>query len=218
MPGNPNRKLVLVADTHDRYGMFPMPEGDILLHAGDFTFRGRPDELSRFNDWLDAQGSFAHKVIIPGNHDLSFEVDWCGAVGKVPAADAVLNGQLYEALGLKIWGEPRQPEFYNWAFNVSREGMKKVWEKVPPDIDILLTHGPPYGVGDMTLPRNFKLGEHVGCKYQRQWIEENQPRLVVCGHIHPGYGIYMLGNTLVVNASVCTEAYKPTNPPIVLHI
>jgi Icc-related predicted phosphoesterase len=202
----------MVSDTHSRYrSLFEMPEGDILLMAGDLTFRGGEDELEQLNDWLDRQ-DYKHKVIIPGNHDLSFESQWEWACSKVPAADAILNQELYDADGLKIWGEPRQPWFYDWAYNVDRNRMKnECWDKVPDDIDILLTHGPPWGVGDYT-----SRGAHAGCVAQRKYILEKKPRLVVCGHIHPGYGIHILGNTTVVNASVVNHMYKVVNPPVVL--
>jgi Icc-related predicted phosphoesterase len=217
-PIKKTRRLVLMSDTHDRHGQFDVPEGDILLHAGDFTFNGQQAELERFNSWLGTL-NFQHKVIIPGNHDLTFETDWKWATHHVPEADAILNGELYEVDGLKIWGEPRQPWFWDWAFNVPRgPEMKKVWEKVPTDIDVLLTHGPPLGAGDLTLLRNNLPGSHVGCEAQREWIIEHQPKLVVCGHIHPGYGLHMIGNTLVVNASVCNEQYRPVNKPVVLHV
>jgi predicted phosphohydrolase len=205
-------RLVLLSDTHDRHGQFDVPEGDILLHAGDFTFQGRGPELVRFNAWLD-ELDFDQKVIIPGNHELTFEKAWSLAEALVPAADAILNGELYEYGDLKIWGEPRQPWFYNWAFNVKRPAMEQVWEKVPQDIDVLLTHGPPLGFGDLT-PR----GEHVGCSFQLDWIKQHQPKLVVCGHIHYGYGEYMIGNTKVVNASICNEKYKPMNKPVVVEL
>lgn len=206
-------RIVMMSDTHDRYQqLFNIPEGDIFLHAGDATFQGEPDELLRYSDWLDRL-EFKHKIIIPGNHDRMFEDDWERAVAHVPAADVILNQELYEAEGLKIWGEPRQPWFHDWAFNIPRAEMKKrVWDKVPTDIDILVTHGPPWGVGDLCR------GGHVGCAAQREWILDHQPKLVVCGHIHEGYGLYMLGDTLVVNASTCNSRYKAVNPPVVLDL
>jgi Icc-related predicted phosphoesterase len=198
------------SDTHERTDdIWVTQKADVLLHAGDFTFKGIPPALQKFNRWLGALDGFKHKIIIPGNHELSFERDWKSAAAYVPAADAILNGETYEVSGLKIYGEPRQPRFFDWAFNVNREQMCYVWDRVPTDTDVLLTHGPPYGVGDLTAR-----GEHVGCKFLREWILEHQPRLVVCGHIHEGYGKYRLGKTVVVNASICNSKYEPTNKPI----
>lgn len=209
-----NRKIVMMSDIHDMYHMLFEPlEGDILLLAGDLTSKGTKDELYRCNEWLKKQ-KFAHKVVIPGNHDITFETRWPWAESQLTAADAILDQEMYEADGIKIWGEPRQPFFYNWAFNVVRDNMKKTcWDKVPPDIDILLTHGPPWGVCDYS-----SRGKHVGCVAQREWILEHQPRMVVCGHIHTGYGMGFLGKTLVVNAATCNEFYKPVQAPQVVYM
>lgn len=224
-PGTPptTTRIVCMSDLHTSFKkLVDIPEGDILLIAGDLTCQGREYELIAFNEWLDfidmdhENGGFKHKVVIPGNHDLFFEENWECAEALVPAADVILDGELYDADGINIYGEPRQPEFFDWAFNVPRDKMKeRVWDKIPEDkpIDILLTHGPPWGVRDYTIR-----GAYAGCRAQREWILKNQPRLVVCGHIHYGYGLGMLGNTLVVNAATCAESYKPVNPPIVVDI
>lgn len=208
-------KIVCFSDTHSRYGQKVLKkphQGDLLLHAGDFSFEGAYTELSRFDDWLEEQ-DFDQKIIIPGNHDKTFETDWENACRRVPAADAILNQWTHEAFGLKIYGEPRQPWFYDWAFNVDRPLMKDVWSLAPSDTDILVTHGPPFGAGDLTRD-----GRRVGCVHQREWIEKHQPRLVVCGHIHQGYGIYVIGRTIVVNASICNERYSPSNEPIKIEL
>lgn len=206
-------RIVIISDTHNKAHMIDLPEGDVLLHAGDFTNGGTVEELVRFNAWLDQQ-EFDHRVIIPGNHELLFEKDWNYAASLIPAADAILDQKAYDADGLKIWGEPRQPWFYDWAFNVPREEMEeKCWSRVPEDVDILLTHGPPYRCGDLT-PR----GDLVGCHYMRELIIKNQPLLVACGHIHSGYGVTSIHNTVVANASVCNEQYRPVNKPIVIDL
>lgn len=207
-------RIVCMSDTHERYNQLMLnptliPEGDLLLHAGDMTFKGEYSKYTEMDDWL-SHVRCRHKVIVPGNHDVTFETDWSGAVACFSNVDAFLNQSYALVSGLKIWGEPRQPWFYNWAFNVPRDQMRSVWEKVPTDVDVLLTHGPPLGIGDFTR------GQHVGCEFQRKWIEEVKPKLVVCGHIHTGYGVYQLGSTMVVNASICNHKYQPVNAPIVV--
>ena len=206
------RKIVMLSDIHDQYHHLGEPEqGDILLLAGDLTNRGKESELIHCNNWL-AKQDFTHKVVIPGNHDITFETKWPWAESKLFNADAILDQELYVADGIKIWGEPRQPFFYDWAFNVRRGDMKKqCWDKVPPDIDILLTHGPPWGVLDQN-----EQGVHCGDVAQREWILEYQPRMVVCGHIHPGRGIALLGKTMVVNAANCGGGL--VRPPITTYM
>lgn len=215
MPVPSTVKIVCFSDTHDKYNLGVLKEtykGDLLLHAGDATSTGELRQLSAYSDWL-AKQKFDSKIIIPGNHDLAFEKNWELAEAHVPDATAILNQSTTLYNGLKIWGEPRQPWFYDWAFNVQREHMGAVWDLVPKDTDILVTHGPPFGAGDINGQ-----GVRCGCVAQRKWIEENQPRLVVCGHIHDGYGIYLIGKTLVVNASICNGYYEPDNQPITVEL
>lgn len=207
-------RLILTSDTHTMHDQLVMPAalpGDIFLHAGDFSYQGRVYELEAFELWLSSL-DYDHKIMIAGNHDLSFETKPKLAY-RVITTPTILDQTLVEVEGISIYGEPRQPEFFNWAFNVPRHKMKEVWDKVPTSIDVLLTHGPPYRAGDMNQE-----GDSVGCVYLREWIEKHQPKLVVCGHIHEGYGSYYIGKTQVVNASACTGSYKITNPPVVVEL
>lgn len=207
-------KLCLISDTHNKHRLVRgMQEADLLLHAGDFSSTGDVVQVGKFNKWLGQQARYYDRqVVIPGNHDRLFEDNW--DLGKTLLDNAtVLNQDVFEYEGFTIYGEPRQPAFNDWAFNVERKDMEQVWAKVPPHVDILLTHGPPYGVGDL-VPN----GGHVGCRAQRDWIDMFKPPLVVCGHIHEGYGVYLLGSTVVVNASICTGYYEPINSAIMLNI
>ena len=117
--------------------------------------------------------------------------------------------------GYKIYGSPWQPEFYNWAFNLSRgEDCAKMWEKIPVDTDILLTHGPPVGHGD-----KCKSGHNAGCVDLLARIADHvKPLFHIFGHIHEGYGATTNGSTIFVNASSCTLSYKPSNPPLVFDL
>jgi len=210
-------KIVCISDTHTKHDELTIPECDILLHSGDATFRGQAGEIRDFGRWFGQQKA-THKVFVPGNHDLMFEDDFHKAkryLQQESDSDIIVLNQNYIILeGLGIYGEPRQPWFYDWAFNVERPNMKQVWNKVPKHTDILVTHGPPLDYGDMTLR-----GEAVGCKYQKQLIESRDDlQLVVCGHIHSGYGLYELNNTVVANASVCNERYNVTNGPLVVYL
>ena len=206
-------KIVMISDTHTMHDQIKgiANDADVLLHAGDITYKGEYFELSRFNAWLDTL-SIPDKVIIPGNHDLTLEANWEEAAKLITSAK-VLNQQVANVSGLRVYGEPRQPWFFDWAFNVPIPKLKEVWDKAPTDVDVVLTHGPPLYVGD----KNIR-GEHCGCPHMRDWILENEPALVVCGHIHESAGIYTLGNTTVVNASVCNHRYEVVNPAVVIDL
>lgn len=207
-------RIVCISDTHNQQGRFKVPGGDILIHAGDLTGRGTLPEVAAANEWL---GRLPHKdkIVIAGNHDFLFERE--GALARSLVTNATyLQDSLVEVQGLKIWGSPWQPWFYDWAFNLPRgEALRQKWEMIPDGIDILVTHGPPMGILDRT-----DRGEHVGCEDLREIVARMSasPRLHVFGHIHEAYGIHRTEGTTFVNASVCDLGYRPTNKPVVIDL
>jgi predicted phosphodiesterase len=208
-------RLVLVSDTHTHQG-FALPEGDVLVHAGDATSTGTRDQVRQFLDWFSSQ-PHPRKIFIAGNHDWLFE--------REPDAAAMLLAEHPDLVylqdagvvidGVRFWGSPWQPEFGAWAFNLPRQGprIREKWNQIPPGTDVLITHGPPYGVRDQV-----RAGEHLGCEELAIRLAAVQPGLHVFGHIHDGYGVAMAGPRVLVNASVCDEAYRPVNRPIVVEI
>jgi hypothetical protein len=116
--------------------------------------------------------------------------------------------------GLRIWGSPWQPAFFDWAFNLPRgPALRAKWQKIPTGVDILLTHGPPQGILDV-VPR----GDAVGCEELRAELSRIRPRLHVFGHIHHAYGQLEADGTRYVNAAICDEAYQATHPAIVVDL
>ncbi|HNC99840.1 MAG TPA: metallophosphoesterase, partial [Myxococcota bacterium] len=113
-----------------------------------------------------------------------------------------------------IWGSPWQPRFFDWAFNLDRgEPLRRVWQKIPDGIDILVTHGPPKGILD-----RVQRGGEVGCEELREALRRVRPRLHVFGHIHEAYGQLHLDGTHFVNAASCNLDYRPVNPPVVVEL
>jgi Icc-related predicted phosphoesterase len=120
---------------------------------------------------------------------------------------------------IKFYGSPWQPWFYDWAFNLPRLGteLQEKWNMIPEDTDVLITHGPPNGYGD--LVNNWRQpNTHVGCECLINRIGEINPLVNVFGHIHEGYGVEYGKDTLFVNASICTAGYEPTNKPIIIDL
>lgn len=223
-------KFVCISDSHNRHRQLVLPEGDVLLCSGDICFAPKGDlvtgeqHIIDFNEWL-GELDFEHIVVCAGNHDEVLE-------DKQRAKELLTNchyldQETVEIEGFKIYGEPRQPEFFNLAFNVSRKNMELVWDMVPEDVDILLTHGPPHGFGDLAqdirpdIFGNRKM-IRVGCKHQRRLMDsrlnESPFKLIVCGHIHSGYGQWQNGSTRIVNCSVVNEKYHAINDPVVVEL
>lgn len=207
-------KIVCISDTHNLHSKCKeIPTGDILIHAGDLTRKGDLEDVRSFNAWLKDL-PHKHKLIIAGNHDFCFE--------RTPkeARSLITNGIYLEDEeiiidGLKFYGSPWQPWFFNWAFNLRRGApLKEKWEQIPDDTDILITHGPPHGILDKVM-----MGDKVGCEELLIRLGSLEKlKLHVFGHIHEACGIHEYQGIKMVNASTCTLSYKPTNEPIVVEL
>jgi Icc-related predicted phosphoesterase len=196
-------RIVLISDTHGQHDGLVLPAGDLLIHAGDFSKRGRLDEVAKFMDWF-GRLPHTHKVLIAGNHDFLAEKDPHVFQSLVPTGVTYLNDSGTAIGGFKIWGSPIQPWFYDWAFNRRRGAdIQRHWDLIPTDTDILITHGPPLGVLDKTVG-----GDLVGCADLIAKVQAVQPRLHVFGHIHEAHGQEVRGATTFVNAAVLDLDYK----------
>lgn len=203
-------KIVCLSDTHNCNELIPVPPGDILIHSGDATISGTAEEIRRFNNWFSAL-PHKHKIFVAGNHDWLFERDR-GRAEKLLSPEIIyLQDSAVELEGLKIYGSPWQPRFFDWAFNLDRgPEMAEKWQLIPARLDILITHGPPFGILDWVAR-----GEHTGCEELRKKIEEVRPKAHIFGHIHSGYGTAEHFGVRFFNASNCDESYLPVNAPLV---
>lgn len=207
-------RLVLISDTHNQHADLMLPKGDVLIHAGDVSGRGSVSEIRSFLDWFTAL-DFKHKVFVAGNHDFFFErVSPIEVQEMIPEGVVYLNDSFIEINGVKFWGSPITPWFYDWAFNRARgKEIQAHWELIPPQTDVLITHGPPQGILDRTLS-----GEQVGCADLLETIQEKPPKLHVFGHIHEGSGHIENNGTTFVNASVLDHRYNLVHEPFVFDL
>jgi Icc-related predicted phosphoesterase len=228
-------RIICISDTHSKHNSIDpslIPPGDILLHCGDFSNVGTLKEVEAFGAWFSAL-PHKHKVVIAGNHDCAVHSEWydiawnrfhpkkddsnaCRECLKNLLGVIYLEDSSVVVEGYKIYGTPWQPEFCDWAFNLPRgDACREKWDLIPTDTDILMTHGPPVGHGDLTFPTRFR----AGCVDLLDTVVNRvKPILHVYGHIHEGYGVTTNNETLFVNASSCTLRYKATNPGIVVDL
>jgi Icc-related predicted phosphoesterase len=202
-------KIVLISDTHTKH-RFLVPEGDMVIHAGDVCSYGTLYELKSFLDWFSTL-PHKYKIFIAGNHCFPFQKETPEAASLVRDYPGIiyLEESGVEIEGIKIWGSPWTPYFFNWAFNYQPEDAYKYWEKIPLDINILITHGPPYGILDDVGNTRYNPDRHVGCPELLLKINELKDlRLHVFGHIHCGRGILEVGKTTFCNASILNDDYK----------
>lgn len=216
-------RLVCISDTHMAHRGFSLPDGDVLIHAGDATSSGVSGEVERFLDWLGSQ-PHPHKILIAGNHDWLFQrhPDMAAQLlAKYPGI-TYLQDSGVEIGGVKFWGSPWQPWFCDWAFNLPRkgQGLRNVWNLIPVDTDVLITHGPPHGILDqVTGSLDFSgQAEHLGCEELLTRLAAVKPRVHIFGHIHGSYGVARSRITTYINACTCTEQYRALNRPIAVDL
>lgn len=208
-------RLVMISDTHGQHGELKIPDGDCLIHAGDFTGYDSPEALDAFADWFRSQ-PHRHKVLIAGNHDRCFQQQPTVTKAKFQGWVHYLQDSGCELEGIRIWGSPWTPRFFDFSFMLARQGeaIKERWQRIPLSTQLLITHGPAQGKADLT-----STGIHVGCEALQQRLQHlPELQLHVCGHIHEGYGFYPAsqGGYATANASSCRWADPGMNPPLVL--
>lgn len=215
-------KITVISDTHTkhRYCEEELLGGDLLIHAGDFMSSGYSYyEAEDFFSWFNKINNYGAKIFISGNHDRIMQNDPDWVKDKLPeyeSIDYLLDSKLdlwdMEDQPLTVYGSPWQPEFYNWAFNLPRNGdeIADKWNLIPEDVDILITHGPPFGYLDIPGDQSIR----VGCERLRERVESIRPKIHVFGHIHGSHGYYYNGHTHFINASILNERYSYANSPL----
>ena len=233
-------RITHISDTHNKHKQLngKLPGGLLLIHSGDFTSIGRKHEVEQFIDWFGKQ-PYMHKVFIAGNHDVTFESEvlfrdksvyfdrkqyfeppvngkpeWLvELLNNLPENVYYLENSSIKLEGINIWGSPISPSFgYGWAFNKDRGyDINQVWNGIPLDTDIVITHSPIYGYCDRTSNTN----ENVGCSDLYHRLKELKTPLHFSGHIHEGYG-YKETNWggFAFNGSTCNLRYDAVNNPI----
>lgn len=215
-------KLVILSDTHNRHRGLSVPDGDVLIHCGDFSMLGQSAEVIDFLNWLRSQ-PHKHKIFIAGNHDRLFEKNPALAMSYTNLLNGgdgtvhYLQDSGIQIDGISFWGVPWTPKFGGWSFMLPRQSaeMRDVCGKIPNDLDVLITHGPPFGILDLSPYGN----EHAGCLdlFEASSLRV-KPKVHCFGHIHDGYGVTSDGDTSYINAAICDEEYNPVNLPVVVDV
>jgi Icc-related predicted phosphoesterase len=193
-------RIVSLADTHLQHQGLEIPDGDVLVHAGDALQHGDLDELRRAVDFF---GALPHriKVFVAGNHEVCLEKRPNEARAIVEDAGFLyLEDSSAEIEGLLFYGAPWQPKFRIWAFGAKRGAeLAAKWTKIPDGVDVLVTHGPPHGFGDR-IEWNGAI-RRVGCVDLAARVREVAPPLHLFGHIHQDAGVWVEGPTTYANVT-----------------
>ena len=198
-------RIVAVADTHLFHDELVVPEGDVFVHAGDMCQGGSLDDLEKAVVWMRAL-PHRHKVIIAGNHDFAFLERRDEALALVSDGFTYLQDSGTSIGGISFWGSPWQPEFNDWAFNLPRgQALAEKWALIPEHTDVLITHGPPLGIGD-----HGPVQGRLGCEDLLARVRVVKPRLHLFGHIHQDGGSWQHGETMFANVTAWECERQPT--------
>jgi Icc-related predicted phosphoesterase len=217
-----------IAALSDQHGFLPdVPACDLLIIAGDicpdrfgpFLAMHEPEQQKswfnrRARPWL-ANAPAAHRILTWGNHD------WCGQECAFPydSPEQVSTTDLQILVdqgttvdspegSITVWGTPWSNRIMNWAFMKEPAELEAVYAQIPEGIDILVSHQPPYGFGDRLVTGVSRKVEHLGSRELLAAIKRVRPKLVICGHIHDGYGRFECDGVPVCNVSVVGEQYR----------
>ena len=232
-------RILIISDTHGKHNLINgshftaknFPEADIFIHAGDFANTGRySEEFISFNNWLDhIPVIHSNRLLVAGNHDIHLDETHRQSNIKIASKTKAMltNGRYFqdESIvidGIKFYLSPWTPEFYGWGFNAKRgDELAKIWEKIPEDVDVLVTHGPPYGILDQIVKSGIqgdsRFNEHLGCEELYKAVRKINPAVHIFGHIHGSRGYVTNGplgmSTTFINASFLDERYNPHPGP-----
>jgi predicted phosphodiesterase len=209
------KDITFISDTHGLHNYLTndLQGGYMIIHSGDISNYGSFNQINDFLNWYTTL-PYTHKIFIAGNHDFGFESIRHNDEPGIVIPDNIIYLQDSSVIidDIKIYGSPWQPRFHNWAFNVDRgDAIAEKWKLIPKDADIVIAHGPVYGILD-DVPNGLR----VGCEELYKRIIEVQPKIFVSGHIHYGYGIRDFNCTTFINAASLSESYRYTNKPIVI--
>ena len=208
-------KIWHISDTHTYHNLLDVPDNvDMVIFSGDCSnprdpYKNKP-EVEDFLAWYESL-PIPVKIFVAGNHDTSIERKLITKLDFASRGITYLENDYTEVNELKIWGSPVTPTFGEWAFMKARHKTHELWKQIPNDIDIVVVHGPPSNILDLSYNRENKL-EFCGDTALRKRLIDINPKLVCFGHIHNCEGIINAGtmklsirNTIYSNGSVVTD-------------
>jgi Icc-related predicted phosphoesterase len=206
-------QICIISDTHGLHRELEVPHGDILIHAGDFTmFSKSLGEIEDFNEWL---GELPHKwkFVVPGNHEFFLEAN--PSHRSLISNAKMLIDEAATVNGLNLYGSPMTP-LYGGAFGKSSPThRRRHWGRVPLNTHLLITHGPPFGVLDLSPGQPERMGDP---ELLSRIGELKSLRLHCFGHVHGGYGMAEQGEVTLVNAALMGPLGDLSNQPMVLRM
>jgi len=221
--------ITAISDTHGHHryltDILDSDDSDVIIHAGDASNQKDPalnsSEMIDFLEWYNGL-DYSYHIYIPGNHDTALHA---GLINRRDYPNVIfLENDSCEIDCVNIYGSPHTPSFgTGWAWNMKRTRIQTVWDNIPNNTDVLVTHGPPKGIMDLTWNKKHEL-EQGGCKCLLNTVKKVEPRFHIFGHFHDepkikNFGIRHFGtDTTFLNASIVDLKHNVVNFPLQFEI
>lgn len=198
-------KIWFISDTHGFHNQLHLPQADMVIHCGDESNHAQwvmnSVESRKFFEWYSSL-PIPHKIFVPGNHSTAIQAGLIKPEDYPNIKFLIHDETIVD--DIKIFGSPYTPAYGDWAYMKKRNRMELVWQSLP-ECDILVTHGPPKGILDLTRDRENNIIQ-VGCKSLYNKVMEVKPRIHAFGHIHDekginNYGFFKRGHTSFINCA-----------------
>ena len=204
-------KIICISDTHNKHEGLILPDADCIIHAGDFTDAGTKQETIAFLKWFSSL-TYKYKILVAGNHDFYLEKNRRNLNTIIPEDIIYLEDSGIIIENINIWGSPYIPGTGNWAFLKARgKAILEHWDKIPLNTNILITHGPAYGILDELDDKS-----QIGCKNLKEKLKELNVSKHIFGHVHNEYGTVKKFKTLYINSSSLDQRQRILNAPIIV--
>ena len=206
-------QLTIISDTHNQHDDLGHLSGDVLIHCGDMfnILNSDENDITRMDAWFGEQ-DFDLILCIGGNHDLSIEKKV--SHDEQPFKNAVyLQGQSYQYKNITFFGAPWVPELSSHAFYVEESELKQKWADIPDNVDVLITHTPPFGILDVC-----SRGSILGCKHLLNAVKKIKPRMHCFGHVHHSSGQKVIDETTFINAAQLNHYHTAGMKPFQLKL
>lgn len=202
-------KIICISDTHNKHEDLILPDGDCIVHAGDFTEAGTKKETTNFLEWYSST-PYKHKILIAGNHDFYLQKKSSKLEQFIPSNIHYLEDTGVSIEDINFWGSPYTPGDNSWAFTKDRgRPISQHWSKIPAITNILITHTPPFGTLDEVDNKSM-----IGCKNLKERLSKLNISHHIFGHVHNDYGKVKREKTTYVNSSSLDQSHRIINHPI----
>lgn len=220
-------KILGISDLHGILPEITNEKFDVLCICGDLFPLKAQNNMPQCKSWLEKRFikwcesiPCDHVLLIAGNHDLYFERTIRSDIDSIFKNTKIhyLENDLTEIDGIKFYGTPYCKIFGMWAFMRDDEHLSMIFNNIPENIDVLLTHDAPYGTSDICLQNeSWITGEHIGNEPLRDAIIAKSPKVNLHGHLHSAnHSVELLRDTEVYNVSLVDERYELAYPPLEL--